>query len=517
MRISELSHTTQAALGLALLFVCYQVYLGLTVGAKGRAIQNQKGTLPAPWFPGCKDRIFGIDLFLQNLRLIREHKILDAVRNRFLAMGVNTMQINLLGRHAHLTVEPENLKVIQALEHKKWQLGTRRKFGFRPLLGDGIFTTDGAAWHHSREMLRPNFVRSQVGDLATFERHVSHLIQSIPKDNSTIDLSEKFFRLTMDSATEFLFGESTESLTTSSTEGFAESFNRGQEHIGNLARWGPLAMLLSSGKQWKHDRDFVHSFVDYYVEKGLAKRGELLSEKSNAEKPAGRYVFIDELVRQTTDRIRIRSELLNILLAGRDTTASLLTNVWWLLSTRPDIWERLQTEVAGLNGELPTFEQLKEMKYLKALLNESLRLHPVVPMNSREAVEDTTLPVGGGPDGAAPIFVKAGAVVGWSVYAMHRRKDYYGEDAEEFKPERWLDDPATGKRGLRPGWEYLPFNGGPRICLGQQFALTEASYTTTRLCQAFSAIESRDDQPWEEMLALTCVNRHGAKVALTGR
>ncbi|KAI6842745.1 putative P450 monooxygenase [Hortaea werneckii] len=432
-------------------------------------------------------------------------------------MGVNTMQINLLGRHAHLTVEPENLKVIQALEHKKWQLGTRRKFGFRPLLGDGIFTTDGAAWHHSREMLRPNFVRSQVGDLATFERHVSHLIQSIPKDNSTIDLSEKFFRLTMDSATEFLFGESTESLTTTSTEGFAESFNRGQEHIGNLARWGPLAMLLSSGKQWKHDRDFVHSFVDYYVEKGLAKRGELLSEKSNAEKPAGRYVFIDELVRQTTDRIRIRSELLNILLAGRDTTASLLTNVWWLLSTRPDIWERLQTEVAGLNGELPTFEQLKEMKYLKALLNESLRLHPVVPMNSREAVEDTTLPVGGGPDGAAPIFVKAGAVVGWSVYAMHRRKDYYGEDAEEFKPERWLDDPATGKRGLRPGWEYLPFNGGPRICLGQQFALTEASYTTTRLCQAFSAIESRDNQAWEEMLALTCVNRHGAKVALTGR
>ena len=64
----------------------------------------------------------------------------------------------------------------------------------------GIFTTDGAAWHHSREMLRPNFVRSQVGDLATFERHVSHLIQSIPKDNSTVDLSEKFFRREYDQA-----------------------------------------------------------------------------------------------------------------------------------------------------------------------------------------------------------------------------------------------------------------------------------------------------------------------------
>lgn len=176
-----------------------------------------------------------------------------------------------------------------------------------------------------------------------------------------------------------------------------------------------------------------------------------MSEKTNA-KATGRYIFIDELVRQTTDRVRIRSELLNILLAGRDTTASLLTNVWWLLSTRPDIWQKLQAEVAELNGALPTFEQLKEMKYLKALLNESLRLYPVVPLNSREALEDTTLPLGGGPDGAAPIFVKAGGVVSWNVYGMHRRKDYYGEDADEFRPERWLDDPTTGKKGLRPGW-----------------------------------------------------------------
>lgn len=88
------------------------------------------------------------------------------------------------------------------------------------------------------------------------------------------------------------------------------------------------------------------------------------------------------------------------------------------------------------------------------------------------------------------------------------------KDAEEFKPERWLDDPTTGRKGLRPGWEYLPFNGGARICLGQQFALNEASYTTIRLCQAFSDIESRDAGVWTESLTLTCVNFNGAKVAL---
>ena len=99
---------------------------------------------------------------------------------------------------------------------------------------------------------------------------------------------------------------------------------------------------------------------------------------------------------------------------------------------------------------------------------------------------------------------------------MHRRQDFYGADAEDFRPERWLDDPVSGKKGLRTGWEYLPFNGGARICLGQQYALTEASYVTVRLCQAFSEIESRDEsQHWTESMTLTCINLTGAKVALT--
>ncbi|KAK5009870.1 hypothetical protein LTR28_012993 [Elasticomyces elasticus] len=151
------------------------------------------------------------------------------------------------------------------------------------------------------------------------------------------------------------------------------------------------------------------------------------------------------------------------------------------------------------------------MKYVRAILNESLRLYPVVPSNSREAVEDTILPLGGGPDGLSPVFCPKGQVVVWSLYTMQRRKDFYGEDSEEFRPERWL-----GENGLRVGWEYLPFNGGPRVCLGQQLALTEASYATIRLMQEFQAIESRDpEDAWIEKLTLTCVGLNGAKVALT--
>jgi cytochrome P450 len=137
----------------------------------------------------------------------------------------------------------------------------------------------------------------------------------------------------------------------------------------------------------------------------------------------------------------------------------------------------------------------------------ALRIHPVVPGNSRYAIQDTILPLGGGPDGKHPLFVAKGTMVGYSPWAMHRRKDLYGPDADEYKPERW--------ESLRPGWEYLPFNGGPRICLGQQYALTEASYVTVRLVQEFSKIESRDPGPWEESVTLTLCSRNGVQVSLT--
>ena len=127
-------------------------------------------------------------------------------------------------------------------------------------------------------------------------------------------------------------------------------------------------------------------------------------------------------------------------------------------------------------------------------------MYPIVPQNARQASADTTLPSGGGPDQQLPVFIPKGMLVGWNLYSMHRRTDIYGEDAEEFKPERWLDE--DGKKGIRPGWAFLPFNGGPRICIGQQFALYETSYILIRLLQEFSAIESRESGPWRENLTV---------------
>lgn len=125
------------------------------------------------------------------------------------------------------------------------------------------------------------------------------------------------------------------------------------------------------------------------------------------------------------------------------------------------------------------------------------------------AVRDTVLPLGGGKDGLSPVLVTKGTKVSYSLYAMHRRRDIYGPDSDEFRPERWED----GK--LQPRWAYLPFNGGPRICIGQRYALTEVSYVLVRMAQEFRTLDSRNFAPWEESLALTLCSRDGAKVCLT--
>jgi cytochrome P450 len=422
-------------------------------------------------------------------------------------MGTNSWSFKFGTRKFVMTVEPENLKAMQATDFKNWSLGQRRKSAFVPFLGHGIFTTDGPEWQHSREMLRPNFHRSQVSDLPVFESHVHDLLQHIPKDGGVVDLQDLFFQLTMDSATEFLFGESTRMLAPGTTQRsasrFADAFNGAQEGAAQSSRFGWLSFFMN--KPYDHHIKYVHEFADDFVEAAIARKNEIKDD------PSRRYVFLDELVQRMDDKVRIRSELINILLAGRDTTASLLSNVWHLLARRKDVLDKLRAEVIDTIGqEKPTWAELKELKYLRAVLNETLRLWPVVPANSRQAVADTVLPRGGGPDGKSPMFVPKGQIVAWSVYSMHRRPDFYGADAEEFKPERWL-----GEKSLRPGWEYLPFNGGARICLGQQFALTEASYTCVRLLQEFKAIETTDPAPWTEWLTLTATHANGLPVTLT--
>jgi len=136
----------------------------------------------------------------------------------------------------------------------------------------------------------------------------------------------------------------------------------------------------------------------------------------------------------------------------------------------------------------------------------ALRLYPVFPQMNRVARVDTIFPIGGGPDGKSPIFAPAGTGFDTSWYNLHRLKSVWGEDADDFKPERW--------ETFRPEpWQYLPFGGGPRSCLGRTKALVEASYVIVTLMREFSHIESRDGRGWTGQVQLTAKNANGCKIA----
>jgi len=147
-----------------------------------------------------------------------------------------------------------------------------------------------------------------------------------------------------------------------------------------------------------------------------------------------------------------------------------------------------------------------------------LRIYPPVPLNNREATKTTFLPTGGGSDGQHPILVRKGELVVFSQYVNSRVNSIYGQDADRFRPERW-----EGKELAKIGWAYFPFNGGPRQCLGEDFALMEVSYTVVRLLQACSKIALPDNEvnepPGTERQTLTLVlsSADGCRVQLVRR
>ena len=345
--------------------------------------------------------------------------------------------------------------------------------------------------------------------------------------------------MTLDSATEFLFGESLHSLISpesSEQQKFGAAFDLAQSKLAIRYRQGRLNSFVDI---FMPDNEFeqacrtVHDFVDNIVDKTLEKSHAKCAENFvEGDDGLENYFFLKELAKATRDPKRLRDELLNILLAGRDTTASLLSITFHILARRADVFKKLKAEVDELRGTKPDYDTLKSMMYLRYTLNESmsvyhselrallttlaLRLYPIVPGNARVALRNTILPHGGGTDRKGPIFIAKGQVVAYSVYCMHRRKDIYGDDALEFKPDRWATK-LNPYENLRPGWAYLPFNGGPRMCVGQQFALMEASYTIVRLLQEFGGIEDRDGTPFVEQLSLTLASARGVQVAMIPR
>ena len=229
-----------------------------------------------------------------------------------------TLEQVFLGTRAFGTIEPRNLEAILSTNFQDWSMGPRRKVMY-PFFGDGIFTQEGADWKHSREMLRPQFVHRQYEDLEVFRGSLDNLLEALPS-KGIVDLQPFIFRLTLDVTTAFLFGESVDSLSPRESAGepsFAQAFNTAQDLIAKRMRLQDLYWLVG-GIEFQRACDAVHSFADRIIERNLAP------DRANNQ-TQDRYVFLDSLAQNTPDRKALRNQIINILVAGRDTTACLIS------------------------------------------------------------------------------------------------------------------------------------------------------------------------------------------------
>ncbi|KAL8752621.1 MAG: hypothetical protein Q9184_005671 [Pyrenodesmia sp. 2 TL-2023] len=373
--------------------------------------------------------------------------------------------------------------------------------------------SDGVFWEHSWALIKPTFARTQIADLhlSTFDRHVRRLVGLIPVDGSTIDIQPLFARLALDSSTEFLFGESVGCLApvtvSAEYQDFLNAYNCGQMVVGKrfqLPHWN----ALPCDRRFWRSCEVAHAFVERYIARGLDKLIDPLSRKSTPE----RFVLLHELLRQTKDLKDVRNQPMNIFLPAHEATGVALTNVFFQLARHSRVYTKLRKEInaAGHDDEPWTFERLKGARYLQHTISETFRLNPTIWTTIRIALGDTLLPMGGGSEmPKAPVYVRQGDVITFSLYALHRRKDLFGQDADSFRPERW--------ETFRPSpWSYMPFSGGPRMRPGQNLVLAEVAYTIVKMLQTFKGIQNRDPVfEIVEVYKLNTDSKNGAKVAFT--
>ncbi|EKM75106.1 hypothetical protein AGABI1DRAFT_132556 [Agaricus bisporus var. burnettii JB137-S8] len=415
---------------------------------------------------------------------------------------------------AYFTTEPEHVKAMLATEFNNFEKGRTSFEDGKALFGTGVFNVDGDIFH--RSITRPFFTKDRISDFELFERHTDEALRKAKArltEGYPIDFQDLAARFTLDSATDYLFGHDMRSLDANlpyptTTNGgdstfspnsidnhpsnlFVKSFMAGQEFLIKRVLLGPLWPLAEIWKdKVSEHRKALDGYVKPFLERALGDKENTVVGKDGEKSVESSRSLLDYLVGQTSDQSIIMDEIFNLLLAGRDTTSALLTFSLYMLIEHPDMQQRLRQEILETIGSerCPTIEDLRKMKYLRAFLNEVSRLYAIVPLNGRSSIKPTVLAPSTRSD--TGLYIPGGVKVNYSVFLMHRRKDLW---ALEFDPDRFLD--YRVKKYLVPNpFIFCPFNAGPRICLGQQFAYNEASFFIVRLLQQFAGFEL-DDTP----------------------
>jgi cytochrome P450 len=390
---------------------------------------------------------------------------------------------------------PRDIEEVLVTQHRRFAKG-RFYALLRPLLGQGLLTSEGSFWLRQRRLAQPAFHRERVAGYAAVMAAYAEEAVEAWADGAVIDVQREMSALTLRVVCRALFDADVtgEAAVVGGALPIAlrelDAQLNGPEFLLPGWIWTPSRLRLR--RAVRHLDRVVYRIIARRRADG-ADRGDLLSAL---------LAVRDEDGTGMTDR-QLRDETITVMLAGHETTALALSWALHLLGGDPAVEARLHAEVSEVLGDRPaTAADLPRLRYADAVVSESMRLYPPIPVIGREATEPCTV---------AGRRLPAGANVAFSPWVLHRDRRFFPEP-ESFRPERWLE----GLAERLPRCAYFPFATGPRVCIGQGFARMEAVLllaTIVRRCQ----LAALDDRPVVAEPALTLRLRDGLPMRVQRR
>lgn len=349
--------------------------------------------------------------------------------------------------------DPALLEQVLVTDNKSYSKDVFLRRLARETVGQGLLTSEGDFWRRQRRLAQPAFHRERIAEYAGIMTRLAMEYVDTLRPGQEIDLHEDMMRLTLQIVAQTLFSAEVDDMATTVGQALDAIMSRYAD--GLLMLFPSLSRLpLPVNRRFQQGLQqldaLLYGLIQKRREEGVHK-GDLLSMLLQAR---------DEDGSAMTDT-QLRDEVITLFTAGHETTALLLSFTFMLLSVHPEAAAKLGEELGSvLAGRAPTLADVPALRYTEAVVLESMRLYPPAWSLGREALRDTE--IGGYP-------VPRGTQVWMSAWVMHRDPAYYPQP-EAFQPERWLD----GLQRRLPRFAYFPFGGGPRICIGNTFAMTEA-------------------------------------------
>ncbi|AEE86013.1 putative cytochrome P450 [Arabidopsis thaliana] len=424
-----------------------------------------------------------------------------------------------------LTVDPANIHHIMSSNFSNYIKGPEFQDVF-DVLGDSFITTDSELWKNMRKSYQAmlhsqEFQRFSMSTMTSKLKYgLVPLLNHFAEEGTTLDLQSVFGRFTFDTIFILVTGSDPRSLSIEMPE---DEFAKALDDVGE----GILYRHFKPRFLWK-----LQNWIGFGQEKKLteanatfdrvcakyisAKREEI--KRSQGTSNGGSQDLLTSFIKLDTTKYKLlnpsddkflRDNILAFILAGRDTTATALSWFFWLLSENPHVVAKIHQEI-NINTDLSrtgnSQENVDKLVYLHGALCEAMRLYPPVSFGRKSPIKSDVLPSGHKVDANSKIII--------CLYALGRMRAVWGEDASQFKPERWISENGGIKH--EPSFKFLSFNAGPRTCLGKHLAMTQMKIVAVEILRNYD-IKVLQGQKIVPALGFILSMKHGLQITVTKR